>query len=191
MILQEEITRMKSIMGILTEVRVPRKDRVQLYKDENIIVVVPLTHNALRKYANSCQWCINDDLSEWEDYHKGKHAVIIQRNPKKVKTGITGNPTPTEIFFIAKWDNNQSSFEDVCQILDYEFRNDRTMSDYYVNLTNDINNFGTNIVYYSPTNGIYDMEDNFLWNFNYEISNIPNVTPEVVTIMNNYLFYNK
>jgi hypothetical protein len=191
MILQEEITRMKSIMGILTEVRVPREDRVQLYKDENIIVVVPLTHNALRKYANSCQWCINDDLDEWEDYHKGKHAVIIQRNPKKVKTGITGNPTPTEIFFITKWDNNQSSFEDVCQILDYEFRNDRTMSDYYVNLTNDINNFGTNIVYYSPTNGIYDMEDNFLWNFNYEISNIPNVTPEVVTIMNNYLFYNK
>ena len=182
---------MKSIMGILTEVRVPREDRVQLYKDENIIVVVPLTHNALRKYANSCQWCINDDLDEWEDYHKGKHAVIIQRNPKKVKTGITGYPTPTEIFFITKWDNNQSSFEDVCQILDYEFRNDRTMSDYYVNLTNDINNFGTNIVYYSPTNGIYDMEDNFLWNFNYEISNIPNVTPEVVTIMNNYLFYNK
>lgn len=182
---------MKSIMGILTEVRVPRKDRVQLYKDENIIVVVPLTHNALRKYANSCQWCINDDLDEWEDYHKGKHAVIIQRNPKKVKTGMTGNPTPSEIFFIEKWVANDSTFQDICDILGYQFKDEDNMKDYYLNLINDINNFGTNIVYYSPTNGIYDMEDNFLWGFNYEISDIPYVTPEVVTIMNNYLFYNK
>jgi hypothetical protein len=141
----------------------------------------------LRKYANSCQWCINGDIDEWEDYHKGRHAVIIQRNPKKVKLGITNNPTPTEIFFIAKWDNNEGSFEDVCQMLDYEFRNDRTMSNYYVNMSNDINNFGTNIVYYSPENGVYDMEDNFLPNFNYEITDIPNVTPEVIEIMDNYL----
>jgi hypothetical protein len=61
------------------------------------------------------------------------------------------------------------------------------MSDYYVNISNDINNFATNIVYYSPTTGIYDMEDNFLWNFNYEISDIPNVTPEVIKIMDDYL----
>jgi hypothetical protein len=185
--LQEQISRMKSMMGIISEVRVPRNERVELYKDNNIIVVVPLTHRALRKYANSCQWCINDDIDEWEDYHQGKHAVIIQRNPKKVKMGITDNPIPTEIFFIAKWDNNQSSFEDVCQLLNYEFRNDRTMSDYYVNISNDINNFATNIVYYSPTNGIYDMEDNFLWNFKYEISDIPNVTPKVIKIMDDYL----
>jgi hypothetical protein len=189
MILREEISRMKSIMGILTEVKVPKKDRIQLYKDENIIVVVPLTHSALRKYANSCQWCINHDLGEWDDYHKGKHAVIIQRNPKKVKTGMTGNPTPTEIFSISKWINDESSFEDVCRMLDYEFTNDRTMNDYYVNLSNNINNFGTNIIYYSPTNGIYDMEDNLLWDFNYEISNIPNITPEVIKIMNDYLSF--
>ena len=174
-------------MGILTEVRVPREERIQLYKDENIIVVVPLTHRALRKYANSCQWCINDDLGEWEDYHKGIHSVIIQRDPKKVKTGITGNPTPSEIFFINKWDTNDSTFQDICNILGYEFKDENEMKDYYLTLTNDINNFGTNIVYYSPKNGIYDMEDNFLWNFNYEISNIPNVTPEVIKIMNDYL----
>jgi hypothetical protein len=185
--LQEQISRIQSMMGVISEVRVPRNERVELYKDNNIIVVVPLTHRALRKYANSCQWCINDDIDEWEDYHQGKHAVIIQRNPKKVKMGITDNPIPTEIFFIAKWDNNQSSFEDVCQLLNYEFRNDRTMSDYYVNISNDINNFATNIVYYSPTNGIYDMEDNFLWNFKYEISDIPNVTPKVIKIMDDYL----
>jgi len=175
----------------LNEGRVPRSERVELYKDKNIIVVVPLTHRALQKYAHECQWCINSDLDEWEDYHKGKHAVIIQRNPKKPKIGITGNPTASEIFFLAKWDNNQSSFDDVCQILDYEFRNDRTMSDYYVTISNDINNFATDIVYYSPENGIYDQEDNFLWNFNYEITDIPNVTPEVIQIMDDYLLENE
>jgi len=177
----------EKIRKVLREVRVPRSERVELYKDKNIIVVVPLTHSALKKYAHECQWCINSDLDEWEDYHQGIHAVIIQRNPKKPKIGITGNPTASEIFLLTKWDNNQSSFEDVCQMLDYEFRNDRTMSDYYVTISNDINNFATNIVYYSPENGIYDQEDNFLWNFNYEITDIPNVTPEVIKIMDDHL----
>ncbi len=181
----------ENIRRILREVRVPRSERVELYKDENIIVVVPLTHRALQKYAHQCQWCINDDKGEWEDYHKGKHAVIIQRNPKKPKIGITGNPTASEIFLLAKWDNNQSSFEDVCQMLDYEFRNDRTMSDYYVTISNNINNFATNIVYYSAENGVYDQEDNFLWNFNIEINDIPNVKPKVIEIMDDYLQENE
>jgi hypothetical protein len=72
-------------------------------------------------------------------------------------------------------------------MLDYEFRNDRTMSDYYVTISNDINNFATNIVYYSPENGVYDQEDNFLWNFNIEINDIPNVKPKVIEIMDDYL----
>jgi hypothetical protein len=72
-------------------------------------------------------------------------------------------------------------------MLGYEFRNDRAMGDYYVTVSNDINNFATNIVYYSPNNGIYDMEDNFLWNYNFKISDIPNVTNEVIDIMDNYL----
>jgi hypothetical protein len=183
--LQEHIR--KVLKEELNEVRVPRSERVELYKDDNIIVVVPLTHRALQKYAHQCQWCINDDKDEWEDYHKGLHAVIIQRNPKKPKVGITGQPTASEIFLLAKWDNNQSSFEDVCQMLDYEFRNDRTMSDYYVTISNDMNNFATNIVYYSPETGIYDQENNFLWNFNIEINDIPNVKPKVIEIMDDYL----
>ena len=68
----------KLIRHILKETRVPRSERVELYKDENIIVVVPLTHKALKKYANQCQWCINSDNSEWEDYHKGKHNKFIK-----------------------------------------------------------------------------------------------------------------
>jgi len=183
--LQESIRRI--LREELNEVRVPRSERVELYKDDNIIVVVPLTHRALQKYAHQCQWCINDDKGEWEDYHKGLHAVIIQRNSKKPKVGITGHPTASEIFLLAKWDNNQSSFEDICQMLEYEFRNDRTMSDYYVTISNDINNFATNIVYYSPETGIYDQEDNFLWNFNIEINDIPNVKPKVIEIIDDYL----
>ena len=172
---------------MINEVRVPRDERVELYRDENILVIVPLTHRALKKYANSCQWCINSDVSEWEDYHKGLHAIIIQRNPKEVKTGITGNPTPSEIFLLAKWDNNESTFNDVCQMLGYKFNDEKEMQDYYITISNDINNFGTNIVYYSPEEGTYDQEDNFLMNFNYEITDIPNVTPEIVKVIDEYL----
>ncbi|MFN7656219.1 MAG: hypothetical protein ACK5OW_00350 [bacterium] len=176
------------IKKILKEARVPREERVELYKDDNIIVVVPLTHKALQKYANQCQWCINSDLGEWEDYHKGMHAIIIQRNPKKDKIGITGHRVAEEILLMGRWDEGGYTFKDVCDILGYQFKNETDMGDYYVTVTNDINNFATNIVYYSPENGIYDQEDNFLWNFHYEISDIPNVTPNVVHIMDDYLW---
>jgi hypothetical protein len=184
--LQERIK--KVLKQHLNEVRVPREERVQLYKDDNIIVIVPLTHNALKKYAHKCQWCINDDKHEWEDYHQNRHAIIIQRHPKKLKIGITGHPIASEILVISRWDEGGYSFKDVCSILGYEFTDESKLLEYYLTLTKDINNFATNIVYYSPENGIYDMEDNFLWNFNYEISDIPNVTPEVIKIMDDYLY---
>lgn len=175
------------IKRILTEVRVPENEKVQLYKDDNIIVVVPLTHRALQKYAHRCQWCINDDRGEWEDYHKGLHAIIIQRKPKKEKIGITGNPTATEMFMYEKLGEGGYNFNDVQGILGYDFGNKNKAIKYLSSLVNDIDNFATNITYYSPTNGIYDMEDNFLWNYNFEISDIPNVTDEVIDIMDDYL----
>ena len=171
----------------LNEIRVPRSERVELYKDDNIIVVVPLTHRALQKYAHRCQWCINDDRGEWEDYHQKKHAVIIQRNPKKEKIGITGQPIASEILMMDRWDSGHYKFQDVCDILGYQFKDEQEMGDYYVTVSNDIDNFTTNIVYYSPENGIYDMEDNPLWGFNIEINDIPNVTPKVIEIMDDYL----
>ncbi len=171
----------------LNEVRVPRDERVELYKDDNIIVVVPLTHRALQKYASFCQWCINDDKSEWEDYHQGKHAVIIQRKPKKSKKGITGMETEGEIFILSRLDSGNWPFKDANSVLNGYFKSEKEALDYYVSISNDINNFATNIVYYSPENGIYDMEDNFMWNFGFEISDIPNVTPEVIEIMDEYL----
>jgi hypothetical protein len=175
----------ETIRRVLREVRVPRNERIQLYKDENIIVVVPLTHEALKKYAHKCQWCINDDRLEWEGYHRGS-MIIIQRNPKKPKTGITGHLIPSEIFIMGRWDEGGYKFKDVCEILGYNFKDEVEMGDYFVTVTNDINNFATNIVYYDQENGIYDQEDNFLWNYGYEISDIPNVTPEVIKIMNEF-----
>jgi len=176
---------------VISEVRVPRNERVELYKDDNIIVVVPLTHRALKKYATFCKWCINDDESEWEDYHKGMHAVIIQRNPKKEKIGITGNPTASEILIMSRWDEGGYRFADVCEILNYEFNGVVELTKYYLDITNDINNFAINIVYYSPENGVYDMEDNHLENFNRDINSIPNVTPEIIKKINDYIWRNE
>jgi hypothetical protein len=173
----------------LTEARVPKDEKVRLYKDDNIIVVVPLTHRALQKYATNCQWCINDDKHEWEDYHKERHAVIIQRNPKKGKKGITGMETYGEIFLLSKLDSDEWDWKSVVDTLGYDFGGSKEKAlDYYVDVSNDINNFATNIVYYSPENGIYDMEDNFLWNYGIEIKDVPNVTPKVIEIMDDYLW---
>lgn len=178
-------------MTKLNEVRVKRNERVELYRDENIVVVVPLTHLALKKYANRCQWCINDDKYEWEHYHQGRHAMVIQRKPKKLKIGITGNPTASEILIISRWGEGGYKFKDVCDILGYDFKDETELGDYEVEITNNIDNFATNIIYYSPEYGIYDMEDNFLWNYHYEISDIPNVTSKVIEIMDNFLSNNE
>ena len=173
----------ESIRRIIKEVRVPRSERVELYKDDNIIVVVPLTHRALQKYAHQCQWCINDDLSEWEDYHKGRHAVIIQRNPKKPKIGITNYPIPSEIFTIDRY----ADIDSIYDVLSYKFSSNEERDDYMDEVTSNINNFATNIVYYSPSDSLYDQEDNYLPQYGYKISDIPNVTSEVIEMMDDYL----
>ena len=177
----------------LIEVRVPREERIELYRDENVIIVVPLTHRALRKYANRCQWCINNDISEWEDYHQGLSCVIIQRNPQKIKIGITGNPTASEIFILRQFETENSTFEDVNQMLEYDFENEEILENYYDDLISDFSNFATNIVYYGGISESmsFDMEDNLIQNFGYGISDVPNMTPEIIKIMDDYLVSNR
>jgi hypothetical protein len=182
--LQEQVYRIQSMMG-LNEVRVPRKERVELYKDDNIIVVVPLTHRALQKYASFCQWCINNDDYEWEEYHKG-HSIVIQRNQIKLNKGITGMDTAGEILLLSRVDDGSMSMNEVENILGYKFESEKKAMKYLKSLTSNINNFAINIVYYHPENGVYDMEDNHLEAFNHDINSIPNVTPKVVKIMNDY-----
>jgi len=176
----------ENIRRILKEVRVPRSERVELYRDNNIIVVVPLTHRALKKYSHECKWCINSDLDEWEDYHKGKHAVIIQRNQKKPKIGIK-YPIHSEIFTIEHY----TDIDSIYNILGYRFSSNEERDDYMDEVTSNINNFATNIVYYSPSGLLYDQEDNYLPSYGYNISDIPNVTPEVIKIMDDYLQENE
>lgn len=175
------------IRKILKEIRVPREERIEVYKDDDIIVVMPLTHRALQKYANKCQWCINNDFSEWDSYHKRNHVVIIQRNPKGIKHGITNNPIPTEIFVINRWDSGNYGFDDVKEILGYEFISEEELINYYLKISKNPDNFGLDIVYYSPHMGVYDMEDNFLWDYNLSVTDIPNVTPEIIRTINDFL----
>ena len=175
------------IRKILKEARVPRSERKEIYKDDNIIVVQPLTHKALTKYASFCQWCINNDEGEWEDYHKG-HVVIIQRNPRPNKKGITGMETYGEILILSRLEIGNYRLSDVTEILGYKFKSEDEALDYLVTLTDDINNFATNIVYYHPEHGTYDMEDNHLEDFNYEIDDIPNISPKIKNIIDNEIF---
>jgi hypothetical protein len=73
-------------------------------------------------------------------------------------------------------------------MLDYIFRSERSMQNYYLDLTKDINNFALNTVYYSPEEGgVFDMEDNYLPNFNYSINDVPNVTPEVIDLIKKHI----
>lgn len=177
----------------LIEVRVPREERIELYRDDNLIIVVPLTHRALRKYANRCQWCINSDIDEWENYHQGLSCVIIQRNPQKIKVGITGLPTASEIFILRQFETENSTFDDITKMLDYDFETEENLENYYEDLISDFTNFATNIVYYGGQSSsmCFDMEDNLIQNFGYSISDVPNLTPEIIKIMDNYLESNR
>ena len=158
---------------IITEARVKKSDRIDIYRDENIVVVAPLTHRSLQKYASECTWCINSDVEDWELYHQGNIAIIIQRKPKKNKIGDTDQETPEEIYEFTH--NGFDSPED---------------EDYYDELIGNIENFDLNIVYYNPQSDIiYDKGDNCLTSFGYSIHDIPYITEEIIkkiksTLMN-------
>ena len=107
--------------------------------------------------------------------------------------GITGNATATEIFELRMLDTESSTLEDVNQILEYNFETEEIAENYYDELISDFSNFATNIVYYGGESEsmCFDMEDNLLENFNYDITNVPNMTPEIIGIMDNYLVNNR
>jgi hypothetical protein len=168
------IPKFKYIKGeTITESRVKKSDRIDIYRDKNVIVVAPLTHEALKKYASECAWCINSDKYEWTHYHQGKIVVIIQRKPKNNKIGKTEQETPEEI---------------------YDFTHNGTRNeeedDYFDELISSVSNFDTNIVYYNPEDEIiYDKGDNCMNDFGYSIYDIPHITEDIIkkiksTLMN-------
>lgn len=179
---------LKRYDDMINEGRVKRSERLDVFRNDDIIVVMPLTHTALRKYANKCQWCINDDIYEWEDYHKGKHVLIIQRKPKGTKKGVTGKSTAEEIYVLNRWDSGNWDIDAVEQTLKYQFRNETSMERYLLSLTSDASNFATDIVYYSPESGsVYDMEDNNLADCNKDIYDVPNMSVVIVDIINDFV----
>jgi hypothetical protein len=175
----------------LLEVRVPREERIELFRNEDIVVVIPLTHRALRKYATYCQWCIIRDVHEWEQHHEGTSMVIVQRHPKSTKKGITGNPTFYEIYSLHRLRNEYDDLEYVNEVLNYNFDSEENALEYYQELIKNVDNFGLNTVYYGGDRDIYDSGDNYLRSFGYDISDIPNINPEIIGIMNNYLENNR
>lgn len=179
---------LKRYDDMINEGRVKRSERLDVFRNDDIIVVMPLTHTALRKYANKCQWCINDDIYEWEDYHKGKHVLIIQRKPKGTKKGVTGKSTAEEIYVLNRWDSGNWDIDAVEQTLKYQFRNETSMERYLLELTSDASNFATDIVYYSPESGsVYDMDDNNLADCNKDIYDVPNMSVVIVDIINDFV----
>lgn len=148
----------------ITEGRVKKSDRIDIYRDKNVIVVAPLTHEALKKYASECAWCINSDKYEWTHYHQGKIVVIIQRKPKNNKIGETEQETPEEIYYFT-YNGTRNEEED----------------DYFDELISSVSNFDTNIVYYNPEDEIiYDKGDNRMNDFGYSIYDIPHITEEII-----------
>jgi hypothetical protein len=177
--------------NLLQEVRVPREERIELFRNEDVVVVIPLTHRALRKYATYCQWCIIRDVYEWEQHHQGTSMVITQRHPKPLKKGITGNPTFYEIYSLHRLRNNYDDLEYVNDVLNYNFDSDDEAIEYYEELIKDINNFGMNTIYYGNDKDIYDSGDNYLRSFGYGINDVPNMTPEIINIMDDFLESNQ
>ena len=164
------VKKIKCLVGLneqqktITEARVKKSDRIDIYRDENVIVVAPLTHEALQKYASECAWCINRDKYEWTHYHQGKIAVIIQRKPKKNKIGKTEQETSEEIYdFTHNGTRNQEE------------------DHYFDDLISSMSNFDTNIVYYNPSESIiYDKGDNCMSDFGYSIYDIPYINDGII-----------
>jgi hypothetical protein len=90
---------------------------------------------------------------------------------------------------IRQFETENSTFDDVSRMLEYDFENEENLEQYYEDLISDFSNFATNIVYYGGISSsmCFDMEDNLIQNFGYNISDVPNITPEIVKIMDNYL----
>ena len=70
------------------------------------------------------------------------------------------------------------------EVIEYLLKGKKEYFWYYENLISDFSNFATNIVYYGGESEsmTFDMEDNLLENFNYGITNVPNMTPEIIKI---------
>ena len=70
---------------LLKEKSVKKSDRIDIYRDNNYIVVRPLTHEASCKYGAYTGWCTSVPVAKyiWDEYPDNILIIIIQRNYKK------------------------------------------------------------------------------------------------------------
>ena len=166
-------------------IKVRNWEKKELYRDVNIVIIAPLTHNALTKYAMNCQWCINDDQYEFDEYHKGSMILVIQRKPIESKIGITGRTTSEELFHFRKLLDGDANWDYTLEMIKHNFKTIEQLKTYYDKLRLDISNFRLTVTYYNiETNYIYDMGDNFM--FDYHLKDIPNITPEAMSEIAEY-----
>lgn len=172
------------------KIKVRSWEKKEIYRDDNIVVIVPLTHNALTKYAIHCQWCINDDVYEFEEYHKGM-VLIIQRKPLETRIGVTGKSTADEIFNFSKLIEGDFDWDFIKTHLEHDFKDLEEVKTYFNSLIRDINNFRLSVVYHNYNEGgkepmLVDMSDNYFSNYDHKIIDIPNITPEAINSINRY-----
>ncbi len=179
---------LEKFQNYITEARVPRTERIELYRDDNIVVVVPLTYDSLMKYATNCSWCINGDLEEWEEYFEGETVLIVQRKSTNNEIGITKKPKNEEFFWLSKLLDETSDWEDVLDFLELgelPFRNVEEVGSYVETLKKNINSFNTNVVLCSGTS-IYDAGNNEISEFT-SLKDIPNITDDAISNINKFL----
>lgn len=75
-----------NLEDLVIEKRVERSDREELYRDDDFIVVRPLTHEASRKYGCDTNWCTSVEReSFWEEHTKNGIVIYVINRHKKPK----------------------------------------------------------------------------------------------------------
>ena len=69
----------------LDETSVKTADRIELYRDSDYVVVVPLTHTAAMKYGCDTNWCTSTSNQQFFDWHYGDNKFFIYIINRHVK----------------------------------------------------------------------------------------------------------
>lgn len=81
--LQEEVLRIKEMMNITEVHKVEKDEYIELYRDGDFILTIPLTHTASKKYGSDTKWCTTKrdcDLDFKNHIRLGVLAYIVIRN---------------------------------------------------------------------------------------------------------------
>jgi hypothetical protein len=156
----------------LFESNVKKNERIEILRDDNYIVVAPLTERASCKYGAFTHWCISAPGSGYfENYNninlEGKDKLIFILNRKLNITQKQKDVYDKYNYIFYKYEN--SDF--------YDGENEETVLDKKLELeeTDDFLDFSKICIYYNykqRTYGIYSGNNIFLNDFGYDIHNL-------------------